>query len=460
MDLTTLRRVLKARRELSRHDRWTRDELASYQASAVRAVRDWAYERSPFYQRFHRGLDSAPLGELPVLTKALLMEHYDELVTDRRVRLADVQAHLADVRGAERLYGRYFVAATAGTTGRPGIFLWNPDEWATVLASYGRPYAWGGARFSLTGRTRMAVVSSTTAWHQSALVGATVDSRFMPTLRVDSGEPLASICARLDEFRPEVLVGYASMLRLLAEEALGGRLSIAPAQVFSASEVLTDETRRRIQTAWGRSAFNVYAATETAGVAAECDRHDGMHLFEDLVVTEVVDDHGGSVPAGEFGARILVTVLFSRTLPLIRYEMSDSVRLSSRNHGCGKPFSLLDGIQGREQEMLSFSGRAGGVVSVQPVVFHRVLDTVPAAGWQLIQDSTGLMLLLAGAPVDLDSDALVRRLATELAAVGAESPAIRVQHVEAIPRTALGKAPLIRSLVPSPGTKEALGKQP
>ena len=66
------------------------------------------------------------------------MEHFDQLVTDPAVTLAEVQAHLAALAGNERLHGRYWVAVTSGTTGRHGIFLWDLDEWVTMLASYNR----------------------------------------------------------------------------------------------------------------------------------------------------------------------------------------------------------------------------------------------------------------------------------------------------------------------------------
>src|SRR5215217_8707001 len=146
------------------------------------------------------------------------------------------------------------------------------------------------------------------------------------------------------------------MVRLLAEAQLAGQLMIMPRFVFSASEVLTDSTRRLATTAWGRSPYNVYAATETSGIAAECSEHAGMHLFEDLVITEVVDADNRPVPPGEYGAKVLVTVLFSRTLPLIRYEMSDSLQLAPPGHGCpcGRPYALISGIQGRQQEALNF----------------------------------------------------------------------------------------------------------
>ena len=447
MELTLLLKVLRLRRQFARREAWVHAQLEAHQGAALRALRAHAYASSPFYRRFHEGLMDAPLSELPVLTKARLMENFDELVADRAVRLDRVRSFLSSMRGTQRLDGRYYVAATAGTTGRPGIFLWDADEWAAILASYNRPYAWGGVDLRLTRRTRMAVVSSTTPWHQSALVGATVDSPFLPTLRVDSSEPVETIVGDLERFSPDVVVGYASILRLVAGEAVEGRLHLRPKAVFSASEVLTEETRRRIEAAWGRQPMNVYAATETAGIAAECEHHSGLHLFEDLVVTEVVDASHRPVPPGEFGAKVLVTVLGSRTMPLIRYEMSDSVRLAPAGPcPCGRSFARIDGIQGREEDALSLPDASGGRVTVQPVLFHRVMDLLPVAEWQVVHDDSGLTVLVAGRAGSVDPDELGTRLQRELASVGAVVSQIRVRPVDKVPRTALGKAPLIRSL--------------
>ena len=294
--------VLGRRHTLRQRDRWTPEQLQAHQARALRQLRDHAYAHSPFYQRFHAGRTDRPLTELPVLTKAMVMEHFDQLVADPAIRLAD----------NERFRGRYWVAATSGTTGRRGIFLWDLDEWVEVLASYNRSLEWAGANAGLTRRMRMAVVSSTTPWHRSARVGATVRSPWVQTLRIDSGDPLEQTLQRLDRFQPQVLVAYASMLRLLAFEQAAGHLHIAPDRVFSASEVLTGETRRRIDQAWGKQPFDVDAATETAGIASECQFHTGLHLFEDLVVTEVVDGDDQPLPPGVPGEKILVTVLFGR----------------------------------------------------------------------------------------------------------------------------------------------------
>lgn len=452
--------VLARRRVLRRHDRWTPDRLRAHQDRALADLRQWAARRSAFYRRFYAGRSDRPLAELPVLTKAVLMEHFDEITTRPEVRLEDLERYLAAPGAGELYRGRWFVCATAGTTGRRGVFVWDRREWVQVLASYNRAFDWAGVTAGLTHRVSMAVVSSTNPSHQSARVGASVHSRWIPTLRIDSGDDVAEIVARLNSAQPEVLVGYASMLRLLAEEQLAGRLGIAPRFVFSASEVLTDATRALAAQAWTARPFNVYAATETSGIAAECGQHPGMHLFEDLVITEVVDEQHRPVPPGTFGAKVLVTVLFSRTLPLIRYEMTDSVRLAaaSRPCGCGRPYRLLDAIQGREQDALRFPGLDDtGFRVVQPIVFHHVMDDVTAAGWQIVQRDDGHLDVLLARPRNGSGQELTAKLQAALTAQGCIAPAVRIREVSAIHRTALGKAPLIvsadRQITTDPGRR-------
>jgi phenylacetate-CoA ligase len=159
----------------------------------------------------------------------------------------------------------------------------------------------------------------------------------------------------------------------------------------------------------------------------------------------VVDGDNQPVPPGVSGEKLLVTVLFSRTQPLIRYELSDSITSSDRLRcSCGRPSALIEGIQGRIEEALSLPARSGGQVTVQPAVVHGVMDGVPAEGWQLVQEPERLAVLLAGAPYAFDDDALADRLRRELRSRGALPPRVEVQRVRAIPRTALGKAPLIK----------------
>lgn len=441
MELRTLIAVLARRRAIRRHERWDRAELERHQARALAALREHANARSHFYRRFHRGLESAPLHELPVLTKGTLMENFDELVVDPTIRRAEVLAHLE--RGDDELYlDRYVVAATSGSTGRRGVFLFDRDEWTTHIASYARAQEWAGIAAGLTHRVRMAVVSSRVPWHGSARVGATVHSRFVPTLRLDATDPLAENVERLNGFQPDCLVGYASMLHVLAGEQRAGRLRIRPRAVMSASEVLTDDTKARTEAAWGSRPFDVYAATETADIASDCARHR-KHLYEDLVLVETVDEHRRPVPPGVAGAIVLVTVLFSRTQPLIRYEMSDRVALSAERCDCGIGFALLDRVEGRAEDIIELPARAGGTVAVHPNVFHRALELVSAAAWQVIAGRDAVRVLLER-PDGVDAEALARSVQAQLARQGVARLPVTVETVDAIPRSALGKAPLVR----------------
>ena len=443
MSMSLVAQVLWLRRSLRRRERWSQTQLRAHQQGALADLRAFARARSPFYEQFHRGLEGAPLSELPVLTKALLMDNFDQLSTDRALRLADVQTYL-QADGDELFRGRYWVSATSGSSGRRSIIPNDRDEWAMIIASYARANEWAGVVAGLRHRTRMAVVSSTTAWHQSSRVATTVRSPLLQSERLDAASPVQAIVGRLNELQPEVLVAYASMIRVLADEQLSGRLRIAPRAVNSSSEVLTAEARAMATRAWGVPPFNVYAATETGGIAAECAHHLGLHLFEDLVVPEVVDDKYRPVPDGEPGDRLLVTVLFSRTIPLIRFEMTDRVQLSTRRCPCGRPFRLIEQIEGRTDDVLTLpAASGGGTVRVHPVVFHQVLDLVDAAGWQVRQEDGGLRVLIAAPGKAFDAANIETALGAALSAAGAIPPRVGAQVVESSPAGAAGKRPLV-----------------
>lgn len=442
MTYRTIFAMMLALRQLRQRERWSRPQLDTYQAQALHDLRAYAYAHSPFYRQFHAGLADRPLHELPVLTKAMLQAHMADIVTDRAIRPADVAAHVAQMRGAERFLGRYFVTATSGTTGEPAYLLYNQREWATMLASFTRYERHVGSLWGLIQRPRMAVVASTTPWHMSARVGATVRSSVLPMLRLDVGAPVEQLVQRLNQWQPQLLATYASMAGILADEQQAGRLQIHPRRIVSTAEVLTPELRTRVEAAWGQgSLFNQYGASEGGAYAVECGAHGGLHLFEDLVIFEVVDETNRPVPPGEFGAKVLLTVLYNRTQPLIRYELTDSVRLSTRpSCPCGCAFRLIDHIQGRQEEVLRFPTATGGTTSVHPMVFYRILDAAPVAGWQVAHTADGLCLRLSGAPGAVDEPQLVASVRTALAQQNAAPLPITVQWRAVVPRGATGKA--------------------
>src|SRR5262245_22943183 len=104
---------------LTARDNWTRPQLLAYQRQRVPETLQHAVMSSAYYRETigHLVARQVPLEELPVLTKNQLVSNFDRIVTDSRLRLADIERHLAGARAADLLFGQYRACATGGTTG-------------------------------------------------------------------------------------------------------------------------------------------------------------------------------------------------------------------------------------------------------------------------------------------------------------------------------------------------------
>ncbi len=90
--------------------------------------------------------------------------------------------------------------------------------------------------------------------------------------------------------------------------------------------------------------------------------------------TDAASYRNQPVPPGTYGARALLTTLFRRIQPLIRYELSESIcRAVQEICACGRPFSRLKGLQGRSADLLSFSTPSGEQVMVNPHVLSQAV---------------------------------------------------------------------------------------
>lgn len=437
--------ILKWRWRLKQHERWNRDQLESYQAQALNRLRDFVYARSPFYQEFHRGLYRAPLGELPILTKALMMENFDDLVTDRKIHLDGIRTHLKRVPKEKQHQGRYWIIPTSATTGDSAVSIFNNSEWAAVLASGTRSYDWAGVRPRPFRRIRAAAIVSKVPTNMTARVTGTIRFWWFPTLRMSAADPLSSMVERLNSWQPEILQAYAGIASLLAEEQLAGRLKISPRVIATGSETMARSWRECIDSAWKGCLFDRYACAEAGMIASECNRHCGLHFYEDLHIVEIVDETNKPAPLGEPGSRILITDLSKYTQPLIRYDLGDLVRTAVSSCRCGRPFILAEEIQGRTREILHLPSVNRGLVVLQPSVFHQVMDAQPINGWQIIQEEDGLEILIRRVPADFSDEDLVKSIQLAITAMGAIVPPIRVKRVSHIPGTPHGKTPLIKS---------------
>jgi phenylacetate-coenzyme A ligase PaaK-like adenylate-forming protein len=428
--------------ELLSRDAWPRERLLAYQQERLRELVSSAVAGSPYYREaLGPYAADAPLAELPTLSKATLMERFDDVVTDRRLRLADALAFVATAEPGALHRGRYHVFATSGSTGEPGLFVYSDDEfaqWAAVgLACF--------ARHGVTGETRLAAIGAPAEAHVTRRLFAAFVAGRERAPRLDVTMPIGDLVDALNRYQSEAIASYASVLGVLAEEQLQGRLSISPRVTVVGSEVLTDETSRLVELAWGRPPVNVYAATEATTIA--CGRPDcgGMRVCEDVLVLEVVDESGRPVPPGIPGAKVLLTNLVNRVQPLIRYELSDSVVLADG------PELRLARVDGRSDDTLELAAADGGVVRVSPFRLRAPLSTlVDVLQYQIVHERDGglrVSVIPRGVPARDLLDRVRLALVQALEEAGAAPPRVRVEVVAEIAREPgpAAKLKLVRS---------------
>ena len=241
---------------------------------------------------------------------------------------------------------------------------------------------------------------------------------------------LAALVAALNQAQPTQINCFGSVMEELGAEALAGRLDIAPRRVTTNSEPLLPETRDAVRKAWGVEINNMWGCVEVGHIGIECDAHEGMHLTDDLIITEFVD--GDNLPARDPDAiaRVLVTSLFGRTLPLIRYELTDIPIPDNRPCSCGARFPLISGVKGRADDIFVYA--AG--IHVHPLVFRTPLGQRPdIAEYQVVQTEDGAKIgVVAAGPIDIA--ALRRELVDGLAKSGLSHARIEIDLLDRLER--------------------------
>ncbi|MGH3940834.1 MAG: phenylacetate--CoA ligase family protein [Pseudonocardiaceae bacterium] len=446
--------VMPLAMQMLARDQWSRDRLIEYQDARLRALIAHAVSASPYYREV-LGPDASssdvPLEELPTLSKTSVLDNFDRIVTDRRLRRAEVDAHLAGPHPTDPLLGQYHVFATSGTTGKRGLFVYSGNEFTMMAAAC----LAGIVRCGVTPASRIIGIGSGSPFHISRQlvqrIEATLPSSGQTSPHLTATTPLPKMVATLNAYQPQVLISYSSIAALLAEEQLQGELRITPTQVCCGAEVLTDDMRGRIHEAWGLWPLEVYGATETIAIGGSCPRRVGMHINEDLVVLEAVDERNRPVPPGTPSHKVLVTNLVNTTQPLIRYELSDSITLAEGPNPTGWPYRRIARVDGRIDDIIMLPAPDGSKVAVHPLPL-----TAPVCGfpdvrqYQLSYDGSSLdvrvVLRPSAAP---DVPALIRtKLLRVIESTGAIPPRIDVIPVAVIDREPgdAGKLKLVKSI--------------
>jgi phenylacetate-coenzyme A ligase PaaK-like adenylate-forming protein len=414
---------------------WGRQQIEACQRDGLRTLLAHATAHSPFHRRRLRGLDPshfelADLCSLPIMTKAEMMRSFNDVVTDPRLDREFVEEALA--RTADEpvpILGEYTALASGGSSGERGVFVFDSEAVVDFFSSISRPLmarlrTAGGAPpgglpiVSVGAACAVHATGSASAW----VAGGQIPFYFLP---VPATLPVSEIVERLNVMQAPGLQGYPSMLARLAEERHAGRLRIAPRLVTTTGETLTPELRTTIQSAFHAPIVDTFASSE--GLVGPTAPNDDVNIFNsDLCIAELVDAGNRPVPVGVPSAKILVTNLYNRTQPLIRYELTDSFirEPDAADHG-----HLRARVRGRADDVFHY-----GEVDVHPHVVRAVMVKTAAVLDYRVRQTAGGIEVDAVAVTPIDSQDLSDRLEAALAAAGLDHPTISVHLVDRLER--------------------------
>ena len=422
---------------------WPSERLHAQREAALRNLVRIAKAGSRWQRARLRHVDPETLTERSLqdvapMTKDEVMDNFDAISTDPRITLATVEAHLQSLRSDAYLFDRFHVNASGGSSGRRGIVVFDWDAWAEYFLGFFRQLIRLRLRNGTAADRPMvgAIVAAQDPTHSSGSLPVTFSDpasafwhRYPVTL------PLDEIIAGLNAVQPELLGGYPSLVHQLAICAQGGALSIAPKIVFCSSEPLLPEIRAAIHSAWGVTPLNMWAATEGGALASSCGEGPGLHLSDDTVIVEPVDERGAPVAAGVRSAKVLVTPLFNPTpLPLLRYEITDEITLLDECCPCGSAHRLIADIEGRMDDTFDY-----GTARVHPHIFRsRLAQERGIVEYQIRQTATGAQIDIRR-DGRVDMEALRAGLVGDLRRAGLSTPDVVIAAVSSIPRPASGK---------------------
>jgi phenylacetate-CoA ligase len=431
---------LRRRRTLAyfadyRRDQWLAPEqIAALQWERLKRLLEHCQREVPYYRRRWRELGITPAdirnlddyAQLPVLTKADIRAHADELKADS-------------------WRDRLMYKATGGSTGEPMRFgftresndrrtavMWRGYEWAESRMGRRTLFLWGGA------------VGEPSRLHQfkDRLYNAAFARRVLNSFSMTEAN-MAGFADAIDAYRPEVIVAYVGPLLRLAQWLIeSGRRIHRPQTIIGAAEALHEFQRRIIEQAFGCPAYNTYGCREFMLIAAECEKRCGLHVNTDHLVVELRKPAAAS--ADTQTGEVVITDLFNYGMPFVRYVNGDMATASSTRCECGRGLPLLSRVDGRVLDAIRTP--AGHILPGE--FFPHMLKDVPGLErFQVVQrrlDQLDLAMV-RGAGFDASSLAYIRR---EVAKVLGDSLELHCRFVDDIPLTPSGKLRVTVSELP------------
>lgn len=421
-------------------------QMKQQQNQKLRTLLHFAWERSAFYRRtFEKAgiteeqLETLPLSAFPAIDKTVLMEHFDELVTVPDLRQEELRKFDAETQADRRPYlGKYHVVHSSGSTGKPGYFVYDEAAWHTMLLGIIRGALWNMTMPQilklLAGRPRIIYIAATDGRYGGAMaVGDGIDGVGAKQMYLDIKTPLNDWIGSVRKFQPNIIIGYPSAIKILAELAAEGRVQVRIERVISCGEPLSGGLRKFLERTFRCPVVNIYGASESLALGVETGREDGMLLFDDLNIIEVED-----------GAMYL-TCLYNFAQPLIHYRISDHLVL--KEPLIGSPFTRAEILLGRNEDLLWFEDGNGHrdflhPLAVEGFCIEGLLD------YQFRQTAPDAFEILAEVSAEEQKPVVEAEMLRQMKEILREKNLSYVQFYvrfadEILPNPATGKKPLI-----------------
>ncbi len=382
--------------QIGRQRRQGPERLAWLTRRRLRRALAWA-AKAPLYKERLAGLDLGAiepggLGKIKPLSKA---EHQARLAASFAapgVEAAGIRRFTAQTENLGRLYqGRYLASHGSGSSGQMGWFLQDMWGWRTgqALNARGALDLVDGAGLERPRRPwRVTLIAPCRRHLTSLLTGLITTWAWSLVARVrflEVMDPVGRLVGELNQQRPHWLHAYPTVLAQLAEARRSGSLEAEPVLITASSEPFTPAARSAVQRAWPEALIGeTYAATEATPLAWSCPL-GRLHLNADWFIAEPVDSRNRRLAPGSMGSGLLVTHLFNRVQPLIRYRLEDRARLVPEPCLCGSPLPVIE-LGGRAEDDLLLPKRGRGVARLLPLPLITALEDCPAASQlQVIQ---------------------------------------------------------------------------
>lgn len=422
--------------ELERSQWLPPEELRALQFTALRRLLAHAAEHSSYYREDwrRRGLAPGELSSLADLSRWPVIDR--DTVREHRMAMRSQAPGL-----------RFLTKATGGSSGVPLQFDQDTESYERKLAAWHRGYAWAGAGPGTKQLYLWGTALGDQPWPRrlKARLYERLYRREVLSCFELNEETAGRYLERLGRRRPDVIVSYTNPLyafaRMLEER---GAVPFSPRALVVGAEKLHGFQRELIERVFRAPVFETYGSREFTLIAAECDRHQGLHLTSEYLVVEVLDEEKRPAPAGMEGD-VAITDLRNYGLPFIRYLNGDRAVAAAGPCACGRGLPLLERVVGRRLDILTTPDGRRVPGEFFP---HLLKDFQAIRRFQVLQESpdevTLKVVLLPG---------VEPRLAEiEREARGVLGPAVRfaIRAVEDIPLTAAGKLQVVVSQVSSP----------